>query len=411
MRQVSGASGRRVRTLAILAASLGTTASLPAAAIFGDYVELWAAENATHDSNVFRLSDKVPASSVGASQRGDWIYSTYLGIAANVPVSQQRFEAAYTWNQSKFDTFKDLDYHGHTARAAWNYNYDQKVTGLLSYTESQGLASFANIQARDKDLVTVRQAQGTGAWLATPRWRVDGQLGAVQTEHTDIVRSVNDIESEMGGLGISYVTPQENLVGAEVRYEHGKSPHGNTAPGNPFFGRPFTNEYDQWGVGVTTTWNLSGHSRFDGRLEVIRRRYNEFTQRNYQGAAFKALYKWTPTPKFAVDVAAIRDIGPPEEIQTSFVLITGAYVRPKWLVTEKITITGNVEYNVWDYRGDAFTGGSFTHHQKLVGASVQWKPWERVWFQAGANREIRTSTLPFADYETTVAFIEGRIGF
>ncbi len=407
MRPAIGASGRR----ALVAAVIGATASSPAMAVFNDYVELWAAENLTHDSNVFRLSDKVSPSTVGASQRGDTIYSTYLGIAANVPVAQQRFEAAYTWNRSKFQEFGNLDYTGHTARAAWDYNLQNKVTGVLSYNESQGLASFNNIQANEKDLVTVRQAQGTAAWLVTPRWRMDGRLTGVQTEHTNVVRSINDIESEGAEAGLSYVTPQENLIGGSVRYEHGKSPHGNTAPGNPFFGLPFTNEYDQWGVGATTTWNLTGHSRFDGRLEVIRRRYNEFTSRNYQGPALRALYRWTPTPKTTVDVGVIRDIGPPEEIQTSFVLVTGGYVRPKWAITEKITLQGNVEYNVWDYRGDAFTGGSFTHHQRLYGGSVQWKPWERVWLQVGVNREVRTSTLLFGDYETTVAFVEGRVGF
>src|SRR5260221_5586772 len=166
-------------------------------------------------------------STVGASQRGDTIYSTYLGIAANVPVAQQRFEAAYTWNRSKFQEFGNLDYTGHTARAAWDYNLQNKVTGVLSYNESQGLASFNNIQANEKDLVTVRQAQGTAAWLVTPRWRMDGRLTGVQTEHTNVVRSINDIESEGAEAGLSYVTPQENLVGGSVRYEHGKSPHGN----------------------------------------------------------------------------------------------------------------------------------------------------------------------------------------
>ena len=100
-----------------------------------------------------------------------------------------------------------------------------------------------------------------------------------------------------------------------------------------------------------------------------------------------------------------------EEIQTSFVLITGGYIRPKWQLTEKIYIQGNAEYNVWDYHGDAFTGGDFTHRQRLIGASIQWKPFERIWLHAGANREARTSTLRFGDYETTVTFIEGRIGF
>lgn len=406
---MTGASGRRA--LALAAGAFGLVASGPAAALFNDHLEIWAAENVTRDSNIFRLSDKIDPATVGASQRGDTIFSTFVGVSANVPVSLQRFEAAYTWYQSRYRTFDNLDFSGHTARAAWTYNVQNKLTGVLSYTESEGLANFSNIQANVKDVVTVRQAQGTAAWLMTPRWRLNGRLAAAQTEHTNAVRAFNDIETGTVEGGLSYITPQENFVGGAFRYEHGRAPRGNTLPSNPFFGRSFDNEYDQWGVGATATWNLTGHSRFDGRIELIRRRYTEFTERNYTGPAMRVLYRWTPTPKTSVDVGLVRDIGPPEEIQTSFVLTTGGYVRPKWAVTEKITILGNVEYNIWDYKGDALTGGSYTHHQRLVGASVQWKPWERVWLQVGANREMRTSTLPLGDYETTVAFIEGRVGF
>jgi len=42
---------------------------------------------------------------------------------------------------------------------------------------------------------------------------------------------------------------------------------------------------------------------------------------------------------------------------------------------------------------------------------VQWKPYERVFLSAGMNREVRTSTLLFGDYDVNVGFIEGRIGF
>ena len=409
MSPANGASGRRVKSL--VAALVGALASTPSAALFNDYVEIWAAENATRDTNVFRLSDKLSPATVGATQRGDTIFTTHLGVTAGVPVSQQRLEAAYTWYQSRYRHFKDLDFTGHTARAAWNYNVQNKVTGVLSFTESEGLASFSNIQARDKDLVTTRQAQATAAWLATPRWRASGRLAAVQTEHSSTLRRINDIEAETVEGGLSYVTPQDNLVGGIVRYEHGRAPHGVTFPNSPFNSRPFDNEYDQYSAGVTATWNLAGHSRFDGRLEVVRRNYKEFTQRDYTGPIARALYKWTPTPKTTVDFGFVREIGPAEEIQTSFVLVTGGYIRPQWAVTEKITLQGNLEYNVWDYRGDAVAGGDFTHRQRLIGGSIQWKPWTRVWLQAGANRESRTSTLQFGDYETTVVFVEGRVGF
>jgi len=48
-----------------------------------DHVEIWAAENATHDTNVLRLSKSISPESVGATQLYDTAYSTHLGISAN----------------------------------------------------------------------------------------------------------------------------------------------------------------------------------------------------------------------------------------------------------------------------------------------------------------------------------------
>jgi exopolysaccharide biosynthesis operon protein EpsL len=404
-----GASGKALRRIALALA--GAFAATPAFALFNDKVEIWAAENVTRDTNVFRISDDVSPASVGASQRGDTILTTHLGVTVGAQVSLQRFEAGATWFRSNYRTFNNLDFTGHTARALWNYNYENRITGLASYTEGKGLASFSNIQANLKDLVTSRQAELTSAWLMSPRWRADGRLAAVQTEHSSALRAINDIEAESVEAGVSYITPQDNLFGGSARFEHGRAPHGNTLPNNPVFGRPFENQYDQWAVGATTTWHPTAHLRFDGRVEYLRRRYDEFTTRNYEGPAFKAILKWSPTVKLSVDFGALRDMGPPEDIQTSRVLLTGAYIRPKWLATEKITVVGNVEYNVWDYKGDPISGADFTHRQSLVGGSVQWKPFERIWLQAGVNHEKRTSTLRFADYDTNVAFVEGRVGF
>src|SRR3979490_398609 len=100
-----------------------------------------------------------------------------------------------------------------------------------------------------------------------------------------------------------------------------------------------------------TTWSFTGHSRFEGRIEAVQRRYDQGSQRNYSGPIARALYTWTPTGQLAVAVSVSRDVDPAEDIQTSFVLITGGYIRPRWNITDKITLQGNAEYNIWDYHG------------------------------------------------------------
>ena len=109
--------------------------------------------------------------------------------------------------------------------------------------------------------------------------------------------------------------------------------------------------------------------------------------------------------------AVFRDIGPAEDVTTAFVLATGAYLRPKWDVTEKVSLQGNLEYDRWNYRGDPLLGANFTHRLRTYGASIAYRPTRKSLINAGMNRETRTSDLLLGDYDAEVAFIEGRIGF
>jgi hypothetical protein len=104
-------------------------------------------------------------------------------------------------------------------------------------------------------------------------------------------------------------------------------------------------------------------------------------------------------------------VGPAEDITTAFVLVTGGYIRPEWQITDKVSLKANAEYNIWQYKSGPLTGADFTHHQRLFGVSVAWRPANKILLQAGYNYEKRASTLLFADYQDEVFFVEGRIGF
>ncbi len=388
---------------AAVCAALAPSASW---ALFDDRVELWAAENLTHDSNVLRLSKDMNPLFANTGQKGDTVNTTHVGASLNGTWSQQHVTAEYTWFKSQYRYFKDFDFNGHTLRGNLDWVLNPGAHGTLGYTEAEGLASFANIQNREPDLVTSRTLYATGNYLVTPRYRVSAGLQGIQTRHGSALRKVNDIDIESGEVGLSYVTPQDNSVGVVSRIEHGRLPNGTDIAGTAF-----ENSYRQYGVGVMATWILTGHSRFDARIEEVSRKYDQGSQRNYSGPIVKARYTWTPTGKLTVEAALTRDVGPAEDIQTSFVLITGGYVRPRWNVTDKITVQGNAEYNVWDYRGDPLVGVNVRHHVRLFGASISYRPTAKILLQSGINREVRTSNLMFADYDVDVVFVEARIGF
>ena len=387
----------------MLAAVAALCVPTSAWALFDDRVELWAAENVTHDSNVLRLSKDLP----NAGEFADTIYTTHAGATFNAYEGQQHFTAEATYFRSNFRHFNDFDFNGYTAMANWAWVLGPTASGTIGYQDQRGLASFNNIQAAQPDLVTTRSAYATGKWNLTPRWRLNGAVNAGQTRHGDEARKINDIVVESGEAGISYVTPLDNSVGVVSRYEHGRLPHDVNLNGIPF-----ESSYSQSGLGVMATYILSGHSRIDARADYIDRRYNTgSTQPSFKGPVGRVLYIWTPTVKFTVNASVSRDVGPAEDITTAFVLVTGGYVRPEWQITDKVSLKADAEYNVWQYKGGPLTGRDFTHHQRMLGASIAWRPTRKMMFQAGYNWEKRASTLLFGDYLDEVFFVEGRIGF
>ena len=398
----TGASGSAVKA----ALAIALLAPAPAWALFQDHLEIWVAQNVTRDTNVFRISDRQSPTVIGALKLTERINTMHMGVSVDVPVSQQRLQASYTTYQSRYRVFKDLNNDGHSARAQLMWGFMHKLNGTLGYSQAKGLASFANIQGRTPDIVTVRQTWLTANWAINPSLRASGGLAAAQNKHSEISRRLNDIETASSDVGIAYVTPDNDSVALVSRVERGRLPRAVTISG-----LSFNNNYDQYATGVAVVWVINGISRLDGRLEMARRTYEETTQRNYSGPIGRILYTWTPTGKLTVVAAASREFGPAEEINSSFVLIKGSYIRPQWTVSDKITVQANLEYNVTNYRGDALTGASYTHHERLYGVSITYRPLRKILLTAGVNRDTRFSTLPLADFDTLVSFVEGRVAF
>jgi exopolysaccharide biosynthesis operon protein EpsL len=386
-------------------------ASPPAAALFGDRVEVFAAENVTYDSNVFRISSKLdPNLTIGSSDRSDTISTTQVGATLDVPYSLQRFQAGYTWYGNRYQRFSVLDFNGHTARAAWLWSVTPELTGDLGYTDTEGLANFANIQGTTPDILRTRQAFANAVWFPSGHWRIHGGTAVVKQTHGDAVQSVNDIETATGVAGVSYVTPQDDRLGVEARVERGRSPHDDLdTAATPFF---FSSEYRQHSVGAVGHWIATGHSVIDARADWVQRDYEVGSQRDFKGPTFRVSHTWTPTGKLTVITAAQRDVGPVQDVQTSsFVLVKGVSVRPAWAFTDKISITGDAEYNIWDYRGDLLTGQSWTHRVRTLGVGLSYRPTRKILLQAGLSHEERTSTLAFSDYKDDIASVSARIGF
>jgi exopolysaccharide biosynthesis operon protein EpsL len=401
------ATGRAgsARLAASIAIVLG--AASPAQAFYNDRLELFFTETATWDSNVFRLPNGVDnRASLGTSGRSDRILTHGVGVSADVPVSLQRFQASYQRFWTRYNRFDHLDFDGDIWRAAWLWAITREFTGDIGYSDVTGLASFATFAGTTQDVIHTRQAYATANWQLTPRWLAHGGVNATERKHDDPARRIHDIEAVTVETRLSYVTPKENRIGASIRYEDGGAPETRI-----FGGIPFDNGYRQWGVGVVGRWDITAHSRLDGRADYVRREYDQFSERDYSGPAWGVTYTWTPTPKFSMATTVRRDIAPLDDVQTSFVLATGVGVKPRWQVTEKLALLGSADYVRWKYRGDPLIGGDFEHRVRAASVGFAWTPFTRVLIAGTLQHEQRNSDLANAEYRVNIGTLEARIGF
>ncbi|HEX5129824.1 MAG TPA: XrtB/PEP-CTERM-associated polysaccharide biosynthesis outer membrane protein EpsL [Usitatibacter sp.] len=397
---MSGGIGR-----ALLAAAVAT--AFPSWALWDDKLEVFAQENITRDSNVFRLPDDTdPCVAINSCSRDDTIYTTSLGFLFDIPYSLQRWQLSYTWYDARYQRFEDLDHDGHIARAAWLWALTPQLTGEISYNDQEGLASFANIQGRRPDMVTQRMALANAAWMMLPSWRLHAAATWAEARHTGEEQRVNDIELEALEAGISFVTATENRIGVAARVENGRNPNDFTVGG-----LLFNNEYEQRSAGIQARWVITGLSRLDGTLYYTKREYENFSDRNYSGPTFNLTHTWTPTGKFTMATILSRDIAPLEDVTSSFVLVTGITVRPDWAITEKINLRGHFAYARWEYFGVQPFQADYENRVKTAGATLMWRPTRRIALSGTLAREYRTSTLSNADYKVDTASVEARIGF
>lgn len=396
------------------AAILGAGVAGPcggAFAVWGDRLELVGSETVAADSNVFRISGaRDPATIIGAPSKSDIYRITTLGLNLDVPVSRQRFKAGYAVNAARYDRFKELNFDGYNGQAEWLWQLGNQTSGRVGYSESYSLASLSDFQTRIANPLKVRQSFLDGAYLLTPSWRLGAGLNQLRQVNGDAARQANDVEVFTTTASIAYLSRAGNSLGASVVAEDGRFPNPQLVAGTAF-----DNAYTQRSANLLLDWTLTGKSRFYARAGLVKRSYVQLPQRDFDGATLRAEYEWKATGKLTVVAIGQRDISPVEDIRTSFVRITGAALRPTLSITEKTSVSANLEYSVRNFLGDPRLALGLaperTDRVKSATLTLSYRPAPMVSLLLSVQRETRTSTLDFGDYAASVVRASARIAF
>jgi exopolysaccharide biosynthesis operon protein EpsL len=368
-------------------------------------------ETLTTDDNVFRISSAVdPATVIGSSSRGDTYRTTSFGLAAEMPVSLQRFVANLTFNNTRYQRFSQLDSNGHDLRASWLWQAGKDLAGELGYSDTYSLAGFAQTLSTTPDLLKLRQGFVNGTWMVTPYWQLRAAGDHLEQRNSAAASLYNDVTINGVEASVSRLSRAGNSIGLGTRIESGRFPTPE-ALGTALV----DNAYRQYAVGPRLDWTISGVSHLTARADQVSRRYDQLPQRNFDGQTAHAEFTWTPTGKLTLTAFAQRDISPYEYVRSDLVLLKGFGLRPAWHMSPKIDLSADLEVVTRSYLADAAQAlgllGQRDDRVHAMSALLVYHPLHTLTLQASLLHESRSSSVVFGDYAANVAWINARLAF
>jgi exopolysaccharide biosynthesis operon protein EpsL len=389
----------------------GRFAAYPVESADGRPVRFYIYGGMLHDSNIFRLSNSAnPLTAIGSTDKSDTIYRVGAGFKADIPVSRQRILLDAQLEHREFDRFTVLNHDPYRLGAAWKWVAGPQWSGDVGYSRRHYLSDLGDIQAPIKDMITEDRTFASGAFLATPRWRVRGAADWTKWDHSDATRATLDNRTASVTGGLDYMTPAGNSIGGQVKYSNGEFPNRQFVAGSFV-----DNNFKEWETSLVGHWAITGKSILDARVGYTSRGHDQVPQRDFDGVTGRLSYDWFVGPKTPLNFAVWREIRSIEDVSASYVLTQGWSIGPSWAPTEKLVFQAKYIREDRDYRGDpgfVLTGGLQRDDTfRGVSLSAGYAPRRNIELAVGVRRGERNSNIFGNDYDYTSVAANAKFRF
>ena len=368
-----------------------------------DPIRFDAFAGAVRDSNLFRLANNDPALALlGTDDTSDVIRRIGADFNAELTLSQQKLLLDAMVARNDFQTFDELNNTEYRGSLDWQWKIGGAWSGTLGGGRERGLATFSELQAPIKDLITEDHAHATAAFQLLPSWRLRGGARYDKYDHSNDLRTVLNNDAQTGVVGIDYVSPAQTFVGLQFQAAQGNYPNRQVVSTSLV-----DNDYKEYETSLVFGWPFSGRTRFDARAGYTQRRYDDVPQRDFDGPTGRATFTYSLTPKTLLDLTAYHEVSSVEELDASYVVAKGGTLSFAWAPSVKAVLQLALKYEDRDLEGNpGFVLGLGPQRQDItrgVRIGAGFRPWNYLEIALGYETGKRTSNVDLAEYDYSAA--------
>ena len=345
----------------------------------------------SYDSNLFRIPDQaVPAA--GRGQLSDTFRSVSTGLIIDRRLGRQTINASVKVTRTDFNRFENIDFDGRDVKVNLNWRIGSDLSGRIGNSSAKSLTPFTELNDGGRNIRTSDQKFANAVLRLKPSLQLTGGVADAKFEFDLFVQRPRNRRIKSQDVGLDYVPPSGNRLGLMLRRSDAKFP--NDAPGVPIR----LNDYIETELKLRVDWKLSGKTavRFVGGK--TQRKHEILPIRDFDGVNARLIATMAPTGKQVLTLNLFREVGPVDNLITSFTINQGATLDTVWVIDSKFRLDGRLSYEKRDF--NSFGGFTSDRSDLLRNAtlSLTYSPFPYLQVGVSAFRDTLDSNQAFRTY-------------
>jgi len=320
----------------------------------------------------------------------DRIVYSAANVGWNGSYSLQKFGAAASIKDVRYDKLDTLNYRSYTQAAFWNWALADRLSGRLAYARDRTPVALKYWNGTEVDLLTASRPEASVAWALTPDWYLDARYQPTSNTHSLGERRYLDNRSRDQRYRIGMKLPGGSGGGLLLRDNQLEYTRHDQVPAGSQLDTGFRDRE----TSLYASWVLSERTRFSGKLGYLSRKYDHAVaytaERDFSGgiASLDASYGLSGDAELTLNLA--RQVGGEEEsVFGTYAVhrIVGAGLQ--WRLTPLVRASASLRQDQIDYQG----GIGRSDRERIAAVGLAYQPHRLV--DIGLNYQIdrRTSNI------------------
>jgi exopolysaccharide biosynthesis operon protein EpsL len=351
-----------------------------------------------YDDNVLGLPSEVSAiNAVGLDSKADMSHTWEAGVLLDKKFGRQYFTGSLKAGQTRYDTYKALNFDGRDLMANWNWYLGNHLQGNIGATYARGLTPFTDIHQLVRNVRTQQREYFDAAWRLHPSWRLKTAASKYRLDYELPVQQPLNRTENRYDLGLDYLARSGSSIGLVFSNVKGSYPNRLQIES-----AALSNSYQQDEIKANIDWRVSGKTRLQLLAGPVSRSQDDPRVRDFNGLNARLTADWLATGKFTMTGALWRETGIVSDLSAVYSLNKGISVAPRWQVSEKILLEAQLKYEKRDFTQSLVVPSNFFNARqdalRTASITLSYRPLRNTVIQTTIFHSSKASNLSFDNY-------------